>query len=369
VENWIEVSTQKFRENWFNVLVAFAVTVILYTVVTLVLKRIFKLARRRHEGREGAERAILFIDDLQRWILLAVTLLTIGAGAVAVLMALGVGREEITATTTRWTRDKGLSILLIVFLAFIARRALRFVVEQFMAIQRRRDGQSREDEVRLKTISDVLMGGGSVVIVVVAVFLVLETVLQSIGTVVASVGVLGLAFGFGAQSLVKDLISGFFILLENQMAIGDSVRINEIWGTVERIGLRTITLRDSEGIAHIIPTGAVVRISNATKGYSLAVVNVGADYAADPDKVLATLRQVAREVRAERRFEKNIHGDLKVSGPESFEDAVIYRVSARTHPTDQWEVMREIRYRICKAFAREGLTLRKSQAYSAPSQE
>ena len=125
---------------------------------------------------------------------------------------------------------------------------------------------------------------------------------------VASVGVLGLAFGFGAQSLVKDLISGFFILLENQMAIGDSVRINDIWGTVERIGLRTITLRDSEGIAHIIPTGAVVRISNATKGYSLAVVNVGADYTADPDKVLATLKQVAKEVRAERRFEKIIHG-------------------------------------------------------------
>ncbi len=367
-QEWIDTLVALLREHWMNVLLSIAVTLIIYAAFAFVLGRMFSIARKKREGREGSERTLQFLKDLERWLSLALLLLAVGLGVVGVLLAMGFARQDFTTWATGWVAEKGFRVLLILFLAFISRRALRFTVEQLVALQRRRDGRTREDEVRLKTIGDVLMGGGSVVIAVAAVFLILETLLQSIGTVVASVGVLGLAFGFGAQSLVKDLISGFFILLENQLAIGDMVRVNDIWGTVERIGLRTITLRDGEGIAHIIPNGAVVRISNATKGWSLAVVNVGSDYAADPDKVLATLKQVAREVREEKRFEGIIEGELKVTGPESFEDAVIYRVSARTHPTSQWEVMREVRYRTWKAFAREGLALRKSPPYSAPAQ-
>jgi small-conductance mechanosensitive channel len=353
------------QENWMTIATALAVVLLAYAVLRTALSRLFTVLRKRQEGRPGAEQGLAFLKDLEGWLHTALLLASAAGAVFGVVVALGYGPRALAGLVVEWLLSKGLHIVVILFLAFLASRALRFLVAQFALYLRRRGERSRDEEVRFKTLTDILTGGGSVVIAVVSTFLILETVLQSVGTILASVGFLGIAVGFGAQSLVKDLISGFFILLENQMALGDGVRINDLWGSVERIGLRTTTLRDSEGIVHFIPNGNISRVSNSTKGWSRAVVHVVVDYAADPDKVFSALKAVAREVQAEERFKGVLLGEMEVSGPESFEDGVLYRIAGPTVPTRQWEVMREIRLRLWKTLAREGIAIKKSPLYSA----
>src|SRR2546425_776888 len=271
--------------KWVRLAAVIAGTVIVYGLCLALLGRAFSLARNRQEGRPGAERTLSYLAELEKTLVRALLALAFLAAAVGVLGAFGF--EKFVDPTLEFVQKKGFKIVLILFLVFLARRALKFLVGQFAAHLQRLGPRTRDDEVRLKTLTDVLTGGGSVVILLVGSFLILETVLESVGTVLASVGFLGIAVGFGAQSLVRDVISGFFILLENQLSVGDAVRINDQWGSVERIGLRTTTLRDSEGVAHIIPNGSITRVSNATKSWSRAVVHVGSDYSTDPDRVLA----------------------------------------------------------------------------------
>ncbi len=366
-QGYQELITQ-VRTNWITAGLVLLIVAVGYWLALKALRRGFAAARARREGKDRAEQAIAYLSELERWLSGALKVLTLIAALTGVLWALQITRLTIVNNFFDLAYKKALSIGLIVFMSFLAKRALNFLVGNFASYYRRHTERSRDMDLRLKTLCAVLTGGGSAVIAVVAAFLILETLLESVGTVLASVGFLGIALGFGAQTLVRDLISGFFILLENQFAIGDGVRINDQWGTVERIGLRSITLRDGEGVAHLIPNGSITRVSNSTRGWSRAVVYAGVDYSGDPDKVLAALAQVGQEIRADPRFAGDILKDFEVSGPESFEDSVIYRIACPTVPARQWDIMREVRYRVWKTFAREGLPLKKGPGYSAPVQ-
>src|SRR5262249_32133708 len=161
----------------------------------------------------------------------------------------------------------------------------------------------------------------------------------------------GLAIGFGAQTLVKDIISGFFMILENQIRVGAVAVINGQGGVVEALTLRTIVLRGVDGTGHVFPNGSVNTLANQTKDFSFALLGVTVGQREDADRVMEVLTAVASELRADPRYSGNILEPLEVFGIEAFsESGVTMRVRLKTVPLKQWEVAREFRRRLKKAF-------------------
>ena len=169
----------------------------------------------------------------------------------------------------------------------------------------------------------------------------------NIGPILAGAGILGLAVSFGAQSLVKDVITGFFMLVENSISVGDTVEIAGKTGTVERITLRVVRLRDVDGTLHIIPNGQITTVSNQTRGWSRAVVDVTVAYESDLDRALAVFREEAARVRRRPGWSRLLDGPPEVLGVQQLaERGVTIRTLLRTHPGKQWEVARGFRLRI-----------------------
>jgi small conductance mechanosensitive channel len=168
--------------------------------------------------------------------------------------------------------------------------------------------------------------------------------------ILTGAGIVGLAVGFGAQTLVKDLIAGFFLTLENQVRVGDVAVINGTGGLVEEINLRTIVLRDGDGAVHIFPNGSIERLSNQTREFAYAVVDVGVAYSEDPDQIMESLREIGVALAADPGFGPSILKEAEVLGPEALEDAkVVFKLRLKTLPLKQWEIERELRRRILKA--------------------
>jgi small conductance mechanosensitive channel len=174
----------------------------------------------------------------------------------------------------------------------------------------------------------------------------------------AGAGILGRAVSFGAQSLVKDVISGFFILLENQFAVGDIVEASGKGGVVERMTMRVVQLRDLEGILHTIPNGSITVVSNRTRGWSRAVLEIGVAYGADVDRVLTVFRDEAARFNDDPAWKHRLDGKLEVPGVEKLDDSgVIIRTLVRTIPGSQWDAAREFRRRIKNRLDREGIEI------------
>lgn len=212
-------------------------------------------------------------------------------------------------------------------------------------------------EKRAQTVAGLLRGLGRAVILIFAAILTLDTFME-IGPLLAGAGILGLAVSFGAQSLVKDMISGFFMLLEHQFDVGDVIEVAGKTGTVERMTLRVVMLRDLDGTLHVVPNGQIVTVSNKTRGWSRAVLDIGVGYASDVDQALTVLRDEAH------RFSKDPAWTLKLDGPPEVigvqglgDNAVTIRVLIRTRPGMQWEVGREFRRRAKIRLDREGIEI------------
>lgn len=172
----------------------------------------------------------------------------------------------------------------------------------------------------------------------------------------AGAGIVGLAVGFGAQNLVRDVISGFFLVLENQVRVGDVVVVNGTGGLVESITFRTIVLRDLSGVVHVFPHGTVSTLANMTKGWSAHVLDVGVAYGEDPDRVMTVMRRVAEELRADPAFGPRMLEPIEIFGVERFgESELTIRARLKTLPLEQWTVGREYRRRLKKAFDAEGI--------------
>jgi small conductance mechanosensitive channel len=172
-----------------------------------------------------------------------------------------------------------------------------------------------------------------------------------VGPVLASAGVVGVALGFGAQNLVRDIISGFFIILENQIRMGDVAVINGTGGLVEKINFRTTILRDLSGTVHIFPNGTITALSNMTNEWSAYVFEIGVAYKENTDQVIEVMRQVGREMQANETFGHKILEDPEIFGVDKFGDsAVVIKGRIKTLPIRQWEVGREFLRRIKLAF-------------------
>jgi moderate conductance mechanosensitive channel len=252
----------------------------------------------------------------------------------------------------------GARVLGIWILAWLAYRVVRLAARRIeLAVDDGDDSVTTLRERRGKTISQLLRSVGRVVITVIALLLTFN-LFVNIGPILAGAGILGLAVSFGAQSLVKDVISGFFILFENQFAIGDVIEAVGKSGVVEKMTLRVVVLRDVEGAMHVIPNGEIKVVSNRTRGWSRAVVDVGVAYDQDVDRAITVVRDEAAQFTTDKSWGAQLDGPVEVLGVESLGDsAVVIRSLLRTQPGSQWNVAREFRRRLKNRFDREGIEI------------
>lgn len=219
------------------------------------------------------------------------------------------------------------------------------------------DAVTSDAERRAETLGSVLNNTARILAVGFFLLMTLQEFGVNIGPLVAGAGIAGVALGFGAQSLVKDVISGFFLLMENQFGVGDIISVDEKHtGTVERMTLRVTLIRDAEGKAHFVPNGSIVRVVVLSKEYARALVDVGVGYDADIEAVLAELRRIGEELAAE--WPDRVLEATQVLGVEALGDsAVTLRTLTKTAPAKQWEVARELRKRILVAFRKAGIDI------------
>jgi moderate conductance mechanosensitive channel len=241
-------------------------------------------------------------------------------------------------------------------LAWFGLRIVRLTARRIeMSVDDGDDSVTTLREKRGRTISQLLRSVGRVVIVTIALLLTFN-VFINIAPILAGAGILGLAISFGAQSLVRDIISGFFILLENQFAVGDVIEVAGKSGVVEKMTLRVVVLRDLEGTMHVIPNGEMKVVSNKTRGWSRAVVDISVPYTEDVDRALSVVRDEAAQFSTDRTWGLQLDGPIEVLGVESMTDnAVIIRTLLKTQPGSQWNVAREFRRRLVIRFSREAI--------------
>jgi moderate conductance mechanosensitive channel len=251
-----------------------------------------------------------------------------------------------------WTRDRAPKLIVILVVAFVFVRLLGMITRKVVAWSEKRspDGAARAQQVR--TVVGVVRSAGVLLIVFFAGMSALKDAFNiNIEPLLASAGIAGLAIGFGAQTLVKDMINGFFILVENQFQVGDSIRAAGVAGKVEEITMRRTTLRDNDGTLHIVPNGAIQIVSNMTRDWSQVTLHVAVDYSENSDRVVQLLQQVAQQFYNDDSFrqdvvaEPQVPGIDRVRGPE-----VDYLVLVKVRPGRQFDVARELRRRIKACF-------------------
>ncbi len=254
------------------------------------------------------------------------------------------------------TGGRLVAALVVGWLAFWALRAVLRRIERSVAPPEH--GTISLHEQRVRTLTSLVRSVGIVVILLIVTFMVLGALGVDLRPLLAGAGVMGLAISFGAQSLVKDVISGLFILFENQFGVGDVIRIDTVSGTVESMTLRVVSLRDIHGTLHVIPNGEIKRVSNLTRSWSRAVLDVSVAYDEDVDEVMRVMREVGADLHADPAWAPLLMELPEVPGIERFaESSVDIRMMAKTIPLKQWDVARELRRRLKLRFDRDGISI------------
>jgi len=263
--------------------------------------------------------------------------------------------KEIVSQVVGWLLTGGVRILIIVVLTLVALPVVRYLSNRIFIWGGKEDEEYRK---RADTLSAVIRYLLSITVLTVAAVMVLGEVGVEVGPVLAAAGIVGLAVGFGAQSLVQDVISGFFILLEDQVRVGDVVQIGDKGGLVERMTLRMVVLRDLAGVVHYIRNGQIQVVSNMTKEYGRYIFDIGVAYREDVDHVIRVIQEVDEEIRANPEFRDDILEPIEILGLDEFGDsAVVIKARNKTKPIRQWAVGREFNRLLKKRFDREGIEI------------
>jgi len=257
--------------------------------------------------------------------------------------------------------DHGILTLLRIVLIAVAAWIALGVTQRLIRLFRERIASRMEDREQVKraeTLGRVFRYIAAVIIVVIAVTLILSELGIAVAPILGAAGVIGLAVGFGAQSLVKDYFAGFFILLENQIRQGDVVDIAGKAGLVEEVTLRYVRLRDYDGNVHFISNGLITTVTNMSRGYAQSVVDVGVAYREDTDEAVGVMREIGAEMRADPTFGPKILDELEIAGVDKWGDsAVMLRCRFKVQPLEQWNVRREFLRRLKKAFDARGIEI------------
>jgi len=252
--------------------------------------------------------------------------------------------------TMYFLRHDAPKILLVLVGAYVLTKILRTIARKSADLHiRKLPPGVRVQQVR--TVASVLTSVGVFIIFFVGVLEVLSLLGLNLGPMLASAGIAGLAIGFGAQTLVRDFINGFFILLENQYDIGDVVRIAGVKGTVEHMSLRNTVLRDEDGTVHIVPNSSIQIVSNTTRDWSQLALRVVVAYGEPSDTIVKLLTAVGEEVRHDPAFSDDVVSDIQVPGIDRVGNGEAeYLMLIKTRPNRQWAVSRELRRRIKDCF-------------------
>ncbi len=264
--------------------------------------------------------------------------------------------NEIWGNVVQFVLHQGLRILIIVLLyLFLSRLAKLSLEHGFRILKIKKDPEHAKRLETLHTVTRITAKGG---LIVLAVVLVLGELGISLGPLLATAGVVGIAVGFGAQHLVQDILSGFFLLLDDQIRVGDVVRLGDKAGVVELINLRLTVLRDQDGSVHYIPNGQISIVTNLTKEYSYFLMDLGVAYREDADEVMRVIKDVAEELRQDEIFAPDILEPMEMLGLDKFADSsVVIRARIKTRPIRQWAVGREMNRRLKRRFDELGIEI------------
>ncbi|MDO9633557.1 MAG: mechanosensitive ion channel family protein [Paludibacter sp.] len=259
-----------------------------------------------------------------------------------------------------WLLSHGLKIVFIAAGAFVLNKILYKVIERTIRIAVRSDGFSSKEaeEKRENTLINIFTVTLKTLLFLVASLMILGEFGMQIGPILAAAGIVGLAFGFGGQYLIRDVITGLFIIMENQYRIGDVININGTGGLVEAITLRKTTLRDLNGTVHHIPHGEIKTVANLTKDFSRVNMNLGISYSSNLEHVIKVVNQVGMELAEDPDFKNSIIKPIQFVRVDDFADsAIVIKMLGDTQVLKQWEVAGEFRKRLKMAFDREGIEI------------
>lgn len=272
--------------------------------------------------------------------------------------------RALVENSAEWVKTSAPVIVIILLLAFAALNVLKLMLKRARTLildqlqKTNSESDITELEKRVDTLLSVTRSASKAALWTVVGMIILRKIGIDIAPLLAGAGIAGIAIGFGAQELVRDFISGFFILLENQIRTGDVAIINETGGLVERISLRTTVLRDLSGTVHIFQNGKINSLSNMTKGWSGAVFDIGVAYKENTDRVVTVMKDVADNLATDPEFAPLINEPIEIFGVDNFgASEVTIKARFKTKPIQQWTVAREYRRRLKQAFDRENIEI------------
>ncbi len=346
---------------WFNLTAAVVFVLAAAYLIAQIVVRVTRLGARALVGHDPVASSDAGLAPSLRLLRSAVFVLVV---AVLLFPALELAGVETSfglnpEALGRWLLESGLRIALVLLVSWLVLRIVGMGVLRLEAeVGQAGSPDALERAKRARTLGTLVKNTVGTMVTVIALLMILRELNLDITPILTGAGIVGLAVGFGAQTLVKDVISGFFLILENQVRVGDIASINGTNGLVEAITLRTVVLRDGSGAVHVFPNGAISTLSNMTKDFSYYMIDTAIGWDEDPDRVTVLLKDVGVAVRQDPRFGPFILDDLEVFGVDSFTDSqVVIKMRVKTVPQKQWDVGRELRRRIAKRFGEEGVVL------------
>lgn len=271
--------------------------------------------------------------------------------------------ETVISNLQEWVINELPGVVIIILVIMVMFRVVSFSLNRLKRTLVTRSQKSEKDdaaevEKRINTLVGIIKGVMKIVLWVTFLMIILKKFGVDIGPILASAGIIGVAIGFGSQELVRDFISGFFILLENQIRTGDVAVINGTGGLVEKIEMRTITLRDFSGVVHIFQNGKINTMSNMTKEWSAMVFDIGVAYKENVDTVMEVMREVGDSLQSDEKFKTHILEPIEIFGLDKFGDsALVIKARIKTKPIQQWTIGREYRKRLKAAFDKQNIEI------------
>ena len=343
--------------NWPEITLALALAIVVaYLIADFVAKFVQStlrgiLADSRYEA--------LLVERPRRVIRVVIFALILAALSIPALTLAGMetsfgGNRE---TVARWLFDHGLRIIIILVAAYLVIRIGTASANRFEREMSHGTGLDIiERTKRAQTLGRLLQKALSIVVFGIATLMVLRELDIDITPVLTGAGIVGLAVGFGAQTLVRDIISGFFLILEDQVRVGDVAIVNGQGGLVEEVNLRTIVLRDETGTVHVFPNGEVKTLANSSKDFSFYVITIKVPFEEDPDLVATAMREAADTLLDDPQYRPHILEPLEVYGVDAWEPGtLVMKARIKTVPLKQWLVGRELRKRIARVFVERGI--------------
>ncbi|HEX5398587.1 MAG TPA: mechanosensitive ion channel family protein [Verrucomicrobiae bacterium] len=319
---------------------------ILLLLATVIARKVGQFAGRKAADPEHAALAST-LSGVVRWLLCIAIL---AAALFLLLGQFGVNVGPVLDVAWGWFLTNGVRIVLIVAATLVLLKVATILTKKLTNLLSRKEG-GIEYEKRAGTLSGVVHWVLRLVILAVATIMVMKEFGVDVAPVIAAAGVVGLAVGFGAQNLVADFITGFFILLEDQVRVGDVVSIGDKGGFVERVTLRMVILRGLDGSVHFIRNGKIDVVTNMTKEFSHYVITIGVAYRENVDEVIKVLQSIDEEMRQDPAFKDDILAPLEVLGLDSFGDSSVnIKARTKTKPIQQWRIGREFNRRIKNKF-------------------